>query len=428
LKKAAKEYGIDNPKIYTIASKFALLHRDDVSWDSPLDNFKNKFIQIFSDIWEEQYIKYLGIENLEQDINNYINTSVKEKILKIALDNIFDVQNDEFRNLNEKIQIFTQPKEEAEKNVNKALEFLDGEAKVLEENIIKRFKKSGDKYSIEINNIIDSAIENTLISKVDDMSKIAIAYAEAISGGDSANAAKKFSKSSYTAINLEQERILELAGNIKINMVLEEMQNYIKILFEEYKNNYLDVKTDLKNSYSDYEREIAKTFRHAKESLNSQLQDALDIDIQTIEMQTVDIDSTLTFEVAIPDSVLDYKYQKAEYETVSTSSWWNPFSWGDTERVKTKNEKHTLIINPLDLKNAIEKNMNETIEHFSSKEKENYTYAITELRRKNSDIFQDFRINKQNEIDKLQEDIKSSENKLIVIEKQLQDFNQLTKE
>ena len=35
----------------------------------------------------------------------------------------------------------------------------------------------------------------------------------------------------------------------------------------------------------------------------------LDIDIQNIEMQTVDIDSTLSFDVSIPDSVLDYNHE-----------------------------------------------------------------------------------------------------------------------
>ena len=72
--------------------------------------------------------------------------------------------------------------------------------------------------------------------------------------------------------------------------------------------------------------------------------------------------------------------------------------------------------------------MNETIDKFSGKEKENYINAITSLRRKNSDIFQDFRINKQKEIDKLEEDIKNAEKELVIVEKQLEEFNNLTKE
>ena len=147
-----------------------------------------------------------------------------------------------------------------------------------------------------------------------------------------------------------------------------------------------------------------------------------------MEIQTVDIDSNLSFEVSIPDSVLDYKYQEAEYRTVGDSTWYKPWTWGKTRREKVENEKHTLIINPQDLKKSIEKSMNDTIEIFVGQEKENYKNAIIELRRNNSGIFQDFRLNKQKEIDKLQDDIKDSEKNLKVVEKQLEDFHNLTKE
>jgi predicted GTPase len=429
LKKAAKDNGIDNPKIYTVASKFALLDRNDTDWDSPLESFQKKFKNIFSDIWENEYIKYIGIVELENDINQYINTSVKEKILQIALNNITTTKNEELISLTGRIQTLSKPKEEATENVNKALEFLDGEAKVLEKDMMNKFKNSEDKYSNEINNIISSAIENELFSKIDDMSKIVISYAQAIALGSSITIAEKRAKENYRTITLKDEVIIELVGSVDINNILKAMQDYMKKLFEEYKNNYLDIKTDLKNSYSEYEREITKVFRQTKDSLNSQLQDALDIDIQSIEMQTVNIDSTLSFDVIVPDSILDYKYQEAKYKYVSNVSLWNPFSWFSSDsKIKTQDEKHTLTINPLDLKNSIEKSMSESINQFSDKEKENYQDAIIKLRTKNSDIFQDFRINKLKEIDKLEIDIKNSEKELVVVEKQLEDFNSLTKE
>ena len=43
------------------------------------------FEEIFSPNWEEEYIKYIGIVELENDINQYINIGLKEKILKKAL-------------------------------------------------------------------------------------------------------------------------------------------------------------------------------------------------------------------------------------------------------------------------------------------------------------------------------------------------------
>ena len=72
--------------------------------------------------------------------------------------------------------------------------------------------------------------------------------------------------------------------------------------------------------------------------------------------------------------------------------------------------------------------MKETVKSFVEQEKKNYQKAINELKDKNSSIFQDFRHNKQKEINKLQDDIKDSEKNLKVIEKQLEDFNNLTKD
>lgn len=428
LKQAAKNYGIKEPKIYTVASKFALLDRDNISWDSPLESFQKKFKDIFESTWESEYIKYLGILNLEDNINNYINTEVKNKILKIALDNILTIKNDEVSSLQTNIQTLSKPKEEATANVEKALYFLNNDAKKLEEDMNNKFKLSSEKAIEDINDLIDSAIENELYSKIDEMSKIAIAYAEEIAYGREPKIAQKSAKNKYHSISLSNEIKIELENHIDTDFVFKAMQDYIKSLFEDYKNNYLDVKTDLRNRFTEYEIDISKIFRKVKDRLNSELQDALDIDIQNIEMQTVDIDSTLSFDISIPNSVLDYKYQEAEYETVSDSTWYKPWTWGNTIEVLVQEEEHLFTINPKDLKNSIGQSMSEIIEQFCSKEQDNYKKTINSLKDINFKIFGEFKSNKQKEISKLQDDIKNSEKELVVVEKQLEDFNNLTKE
>ena len=87
-----------------------------------------------------------------------------------------------------------------------------------------------------------------------------------------------------------------------------------------------------------------------------------------------------------------------------------------------------MTINPIDLKNSIENATEATVKSFVEQENKNYEKAINELKNSNSSIFQDFRHNKQKEINKLQDDIKDSEINLKVVEKQLEGFNNLTKE
>ena len=188
----------------------------------------------------------------------------------------------------------------------------------------------------------------------------------------------------------------------------------------------------------DLEKEGVYIIAELSANHNGNLQNALDIEIQSLEIQTVDIDSSLSFEVFVPNSVLDYNHEEYSQTVTKTRvverSIFNPFRWfGDkytTEEYQDEEHisRHLLTINPIDLKNSIENGMEETVKSFVEQENKNYEKAINELKNSNSSIFQDFRHNKQKEINKLQDDIKDSEINLKVVEKQLEDFNNLTKE
>ena len=320
VEKAAKNHGIENPKVYLVSSFYQLLERNDKKNEDDedtLDIFKKKhFKRVFGENWEDKYINYLGIVKLEKDINNYINTTLNDNILKNRFRDIQDVMKDVYDSLNpvkQKLKECKSDKEKVEKDIHKALEYLkqDGEAEKLEKNMNLEFKKSSEEYILKINNTIDYTIKRELTDKVDEMSKIAIKYAEAIAIGRSHNNAVQTAIRMSKTINLLQKSItIPLKTDINTDSILKSMQNYMKSLFEDYKNNYLDIKTDLKNIFVDYEIEVSNIFWEVKDKLNQELQNALDIEMQSLEMQTVDIDSSLSFEVSIPDSILDYKYQK----------------------------------------------------------------------------------------------------------------------
>ena len=439
VEKAAKNHGIENPKVYLVSSFYQLLERNDKKNEDDedtLDIFKKKhFKRVFGENWEDKYINYLGIVKLEKDINNYINTTLNDNILKNRFRDIQDVMKDVYDSLNpvkQKLKECKSDKEKVEKDIHKALEYLkqDGEAEKLEKNMNLEFKKSSEEYILKINNTIDYTIKRELTDKVDEMSKIAIKYAEAIAIGRSHNNAVQTAIRMSKTINLLQKSItIPLKTDINTDSILKYMQSYMKSHFEDYKNNYLDIKTDLKNIFVDYEIEVSNIFWEVKDKLNQELQNALDIEMQSLEMQTVDIDSSLSFEVSIPDSILDYKYQKEEYYYKSNKSWWNPFSWfEDDSKVVTQEALHILTIKPLDLKQSIERSMNNTIESFVEQEKTNYENAIIGVIKDNSIIFNDFRNNKKKEINDLNNKLKNSEKELQLVEKQLEDFNNLTKE
>jgi predicted GTPase len=265
VEKAAKNHGIENPKVYLVSSFYQLLERNDKKNEDDedtLDIFKKKhFKRVFGENWEDKYINYLGIVKLEKDINNYINTTLNDNILKNRFRDIQDVMKDVYDSLNpvkQKLKECKSDKEKVEKDIHKALEYLkqDGEAEKLEKNMNLEFKKSSEEYILKINNTIDYTIKRELTDKVDEMSKIAIKYAEAIAIGRSHNNAVQTAIRMSKTINLLQKSItIPLKTDINTDSILKSMQNYMKSLFEDYKNNYLDIKTDLKNIFVDYEME-----------------------------------------------------------------------------------------------------------------------------------------------------------------------------
>ena len=208
LKKAANSYGVTEPKIYTVASKFALLNRDDVSWDSPLESFKKKFEQIFSrDIWENEYIKYLGITELENDINNYINTSVKEKILKIAFDNIVN-----------------ELKKNTKEATNRTITFLE-------------FLLEGQS----INNAISNA-KNLPLEQIED----------------------NFDKKSLSICIKHEFEVIEIEKNLQsfiVSILNDYKNNYLDMKID-IKNNYFEMSDKISDLFNEYKLEFNKKLKN----------------------------------------------------------------------------------------------------------------------------------------------------------------------
>jgi hypothetical protein len=88
--------------------------------------------------------------------------------------------------------------------VNKALKFLEVEAMQLEMDMNNKFQKESNKTVEKIIDSIDSAIQNELYSKVDEIAKIAIAYAQEIANDEKHEIAIKMAKRGYKDISLDK--------------------------------------------------------------------------------------------------------------------------------------------------------------------------------------------------------------------------------
>lgn len=433
LKNAADAHNIVKPKVYTVSSKYQLLDRDEnKNWDDvdDLENFqKSHFQRLFKNKWQEKYIEYLGISKLEKDINSYIDSSVKSKILKIVNDSIVKIKQEEEDSIRQKIQMLEKPKEEAKEKLECANEFLEGESKQMQKDMENKLSKIEKEYIEEIDSSIVKAIKKEFSDEVERVSKKSIAYANSIASGDSPSLASKTAQREYGNVNIDEEAVvMTVSREVNTDKILEKMQKYTLTLFEDCKRNYLDVKTELKDIYFKFEKDMNKEYSRNKTKLEEELSKALDVKTKKIELQSIDYDSMLNFDIKVPSNVLEYNFQKAEYEEVSDATWWNPFSWFSTKTVKTQEEKHELVINPKDLKNAIEENVNESISRFYDEEIKNHKKTITSYRSGYIQIFQEFRHDKSREIESIKKELSSSKENLKKVKNQLVDFEKITKE
>ena len=417
LKRAAIKHGVTNPKIYPVSSKYQLLSRStNKNWDDEddLEQFqKSHFRRLFPEDWEEKFIEYIGISNLENDINEYINSKAKQKTLAKAFSQIQTVLRDEENYLHTRLHTLQKPKEEAEENIKKAQLFLQNEADKLEAQFKNESLDIQRKYIEDIRSIIDNNIENEIKKHIPEAAKRTILFLEELLEGDSYNNA------SNSAKNLPIEKIknyesnvrIELKSKVEVEKIEKHLQEFIKSILNDYKNNYLDMKIEIKNNYKKLSKEIGELFATYKRKFDQGIDSSLNIS-NDINEDSLYEESSFEDDIEIPESTLDYKYRAAKWKEGSSFS----------ERKKIQDEKHEIIVSIDNIEKIYTLSVDSLKRTFYAQEIKTYENTIVDFIRKYREKFNDFKELKRNEMEKLQQDLKNHQNELEAVEKQYDFF------
>ena len=108
----------------------------------------------------------------------------------------------------------------------------------------------------------------------------------------------------------------------KLNSVVEELSFYNKKIINEYEAAFLDSQTAIK-------AELHQEYKKYVETLFS---DSKDLHLPTLEGLKDTIES-ISLNLDVTDEDIATKEVVTGTRTVSDSTWWNPFSWGDTREV-----------------------------------------------------------------------------------------------
>ncbi|RDU64939.1 hypothetical protein CQA53_07225 [Helicobacter didelphidarum] len=434
---AAKKHGIENPEIYPVSSFFQLLARDkNQSWDEKdkLDLFRKQHFERL-DKTEDEFIDYLGISKLESDMNAYIQKSVGDKVKITAESRIDEVYHRESQRLEEREELLGQPKEEAQENLTKAQHFLNNESHTMRKKMDGEIVRIVRQYTDSIQEIIEERIEQNFTREVDTITKKAIFFARMMANGANNNAAKKATKKADTTnIDLSEKEKVSLDSSTNQKQLAQKvnthMQGYIVELINECKRDYTNVRSDIKNQYHHFQSDFDECMRAYQDELEKALSRTLHTKTQTFKAPDIDYADTAEIKIKMPESALAYNFQEARYETyeVSTSKWYNPFSWGSSKRVREKvaDAESEFTIDCPALKRSINESMKDLIQSFENDEIKEHKDTIEKYKDSSTKLFEDFEDAKREEIRELRNSVKEQEAELQKLKSQWRDLRDLT--
>lgn len=424
IKKAASNHGINDADVYPVSSIYGLLYRDESKgYDDKkkLRRFKEDYFEeIFDESeWESRLITYLGFNKLEKDINELIMTKFLNSFLQAIDNEIQSIYFEQREKLQRNIAVLQKPKEEAEQKVKEAQNFLEHDAKKLQSNLNEDLKTNKENTILKLKESVHGQMQKIMLDKTDEIARKTMAFMMELMRDSDSEDAKMAVKDPimYNNVNLEKEEECEGDKN-KADKFSKAMQNYSNELLEECKANYLDIKSEVEKICFDFRRFAIDKFAQMKDILNQQLSKALDIKLDTASLSKLNLASIAETKMSVPQSVLSSEYIPERTKTIADTRFEFMQDWdiakklfGEKEKI-IENEKHVIKLKGKELKNILDKTINNSIDNFLEQEISQYEGSIEKYVEDVNSIFTNFRQNKILEIDELKRDIQESVKKL----------------
>ena len=424
IKKAASNNVINYADLYPVSSIYGLLYRDeDKGWDDDkeLRRFKEDYFkEIFDENeWEGKLITYLGFKKLEEDINELIMTKFLNNFLETIDSEIQSIYFEQREKLQRNIAVLQKPKEEAEQKVKEAQNFLEHDAKKLQSNLNEYLQTNKENTILKLKEAVKIQMQKTMLDKTDEIARKAMAFVMELMRSSDFESAKKIAKDPliYGNVDLDEEERYENDKN-EDDKFSKAIQDYTGELLEECKANYLDIKSEVEEICFDFRRFAIDKFAQTKDMLNQQLSQALDIELNTENLVKLNLVSITETKMSVPRSVLSSEHIEKKTKTIAKTRFKFIQDWdiakklfGEKEKI-IENEKYVIKLKGKELKNILDKTINNSIDKFLEQEISQYEGSIEKYVEDVNSIFTNFRQNKILEIDKLKRDLQESVKKL----------------
>ncbi|MWV62672.1 hypothetical protein DCO58_02920 [Helicobacter saguini] len=426
LENAAKTYGIENPKVLLVSSYYHLLKNtiessfdDDAEQD--LKGKREFFMRIFGDSWEREFIEYLGITSLEQEINKYIEHNVAEKILNRIKDSIKKSFELIKKNFNMQIGIYSKPKSKAAQNLQDAQSYLKQDMPQYKKDIQEYMQQEIYKAQGELADIIESRKQEYFgKEQVDSIAAgvgfFTIRYLDGYSKEDSKSAAKKaILENDVKKITSDIMNVKTSVSDDKKQECLNLVPEFLQEVMQDITNQFLFIENDIAMIFVDIYTECDITFMQYKSKIESHIGKTLEIENVNIDYKNIHIDiDDINIKMDIQETTDSYK--------VSDSTWYKPWTWGD-ERTITYKDGYK--INLSIIRKEIQQNIENNIYPNINKIKQDSNKSIESLCDSYNNLFNTFILAQEAKIQNLKKELESSTHKLQDVEDAAAEFDKL---
>lgn len=436
IKKAAISHGIIDPIVYGVSSLNSLIRRKinksqaNRILKQNFDKFKDDFSFVFNEKAEEKLIEYIGIQKLEEEINNFINTGVAAKIKNSVISNIYKVSSDYANNLVSRlIKLQADDKETISKQLEQAEYFLKHEAINKEKEFNKQIATLKHDFEIDMKKFVIGNIDRYFDSQISYLAKLSIIFMRVMTEeGLDYRTAKIYALDNVDQIKIGGVDEYVVNNKINIDKVSLQVNEFIRQEFNELKDRYLDTINIVKNQFTWFNEQNHTILNKFRIELEKELDSTLKIEhskkFNAKQLETIDFEDLSYIQI---NSSVKQIHQDAEYITVSTSKWYKPWTWGNTTTIKVQDELDFIKIDTDEVYSEYQEIINEYTEILKNKEIDKYMSIIKDLTDSNADLFNTFKDDKIHQIKDLKANLDNIDNSIQELESNIENLKNILK-
>ena len=299
LKKIAKEKGIYHTEVFfsaalpAEASRIIEKNPNDRRYKKIFKRFKEDFEDIYGENQDQALQNFMGINIIEEKLNNYLNTQASTHFYDFNQNRIFSIIRDELNDLQKLIQLSKQPQAQAEQGLNKA-KMIFKSLESLKEELQQELENVRSCTLEAIEEMLDKSTEKNWDESIEWIVTTAILFLDLYANGRSEESAIRTIYEDYSADDIEEaldeifaKGAIHAISQSVANKAPQALKNYLNFCFTTLIIDPDDIAFQLDRIYFEHKTTHNKIIEDFKCKIDKQIGTALNLDLGEFNLPSI---------------------------------------------------------------------------------------------------------------------------------------------